>query len=93
MFGRDEDTKAAAERGQTVLFAAGNGVGNARIGVYDDFLSQTCLDFVQAQPERACMSRRSSLTSSDAGFYDGMIGPSIGTADPFDPDSYSKDVP
>ena len=29
VFGRDEDTKAAAERGQTVLFAAGNGVGNA----------------------------------------------------------------
>jgi hypothetical protein len=28
-FGPDEDTKAAAERGQTVLFAAGNGVGNA----------------------------------------------------------------
>jgi len=28
-FGADEDTKAAAERGQTVLFAAGNGVGNA----------------------------------------------------------------
>ena len=27
--GPDEDTKAAAERGQTVLFAAGNGVGNA----------------------------------------------------------------
>jgi len=27
--GADEDTKAAAERGQTVLFAAGNGVGNA----------------------------------------------------------------
>lgn len=29
VFGADEDTKAAAERGQTVLFAAGNGVGNA----------------------------------------------------------------
>jgi|GEM_PF-2014614 len=28
-FGPDTDTKAAAERGQTVLFAAGNGVGNA----------------------------------------------------------------
>ena len=28
-FGPDLDTKAAAERGQTVLFAAGNGVGNA----------------------------------------------------------------
>jgi hypothetical protein len=27
--GADEDTKAAAERGQTVLFAAGNGAGNA----------------------------------------------------------------
>jgi hypothetical protein len=27
--GADQDTKAAAERGQTVLFAAGNGVGNA----------------------------------------------------------------
>jgi hypothetical protein len=29
VFGPDLDTKAAAERGQTVLFAAGNGVGNA----------------------------------------------------------------
>ncbi|HZN13810.1 MAG TPA: S8 family serine peptidase [Acidimicrobiales bacterium] len=29
VFGEDLDTKAAAERGQTVLFAAGNGVGNA----------------------------------------------------------------
>ena len=29
VFGADQATKAAAERGQTVLFAAGNGVGNA----------------------------------------------------------------